>query len=344
MVVLYHTGGVHALHHPELQQSLLFKTIDDGWLGVSLFFVVSGFCITNAAVISLSRDAGVGPFFRARLRRIFPPYWGALALYLLLLQATSLLVSLGVLPSNGLAESQAGLFLPQNLGMNLTLTQFVFGGPSILPVSWTLCFELAFYGLVGLALAGVGRRWGARNLLRALHLLTLTCLLLQLFIGKKMVYPFQLWGQFGLGAVVYDILTASRRREPWFWGAGIFIATLFDIAYQDILVVNQPLRLSMLVALGFAAILLVAHRYDSLLAQHRTLAGLSRIGVFSYSLYLTHHYILRVALQLFDKLRLPDPGGMVGLAFGTLASIGFAVLFYRFLEKPFLKKRPKASP
>ncbi|MBB6051593.1 acyltransferase family protein [Armatimonas rosea] len=335
MVVCFHTAGVHALHHPELKDRGIFWLAQFGWLGVQLFFVISGFCIANAAAISQARDPGVGSFFVARLRRIFPPYWCALLL-------TTLPLVVMQLRGAGTAET-AGMLTGGNIFWNLTLTQLITKTPSIVAVSWTLCFELAFYLLVGGALAAFGKRLGVRAMLRALHGLTLLCLIAQLIFGDAVPYPFCMWAQFGFGVLVYDALTDPKSREPRVWAAVLALATLVLITTRDFYVANQPYRLSMVVTLLFAALLVGLHRFDTLTGAHRALRGLSVIGGFSYSLYLTHHYLLRIGLQIFERLRLPDPGGLVGLLFAIAFSVATAAVFYRFCEKPFLKKRPTKS-
>lgn len=320
------------MHHPELKGKGLYWLAQFGWLGVQLFFVISGFCIANAAAISQARDPHVGSFFIARLRRIFPPYWCAFVLSAL---------PLVVMQVRGtVAPDMQGLLTVPGVLLNLTLTQLIFRVPSIVFVSWTLCFELAFYFLVGGALAAFGRRQGVRAMLRALHVLTLLCIAAQLVFGEAVPYPFSMWVQFGLGVLVYDGLSAPKSREPRLWAAAIVGAVAVLLAVREFNVADQSLRLSLVVTLVFSAALVLLHRYDSTTGTHRALRGLSVIGGFSYSLYLTHHYVLRIGLALFEKLRLPDPGGIVGLLVGVAFSVGGAAVFYRFCEKPFLKKRP----
>jgi peptidoglycan/LPS O-acetylase OafA/YrhL len=60
------------------------------WMGVDLFFVLSGFLITGILISSRQRNLGayIGHFYERRARRILPPY-------VLLLVVTSLLFGLG---------------------------------------------------------------------------------------------------------------------------------------------------------------------------------------------------------------------------------------------------------
>jgi len=349
MVVIYHTAGVHSYHHKELIASSIFRLAEYGWLGVQMFFVISGFCIANAAVISLSRDPHSRDFFLARFRRIFPPYWCSLVVFFILLKITSYLASNKFAAGNGFSEGVDGLFSSNYILLNLflaqnlvtTITHFSWNIPSILPISWTLCYELAFYILIGLALVTVGRRYGARLMLRSLHCLTLLCVLANAIWGNLVPYPFCMWPNFGLGVLVYDVLGNAKDRESRRWFGFIFISLLATLVRTDYLLgIIQPFRLSTVVSLFFALLLIVLHPLDSRIGKHKLLTAMMWVGSISYSLYLTHHYILRVVLQLFEKLRLPDPSGVLGLLIGALGSLGFALLFYRFCEKPFLKKRP----
>ena len=100
----------------------------------------------------------------------------------------------------------------------------------------------------------------------------------------------------------------------------------------------------LLVSLCYTVALLALHRYDTRLAQHRALRWASGVGLFSYSLYLTHFYVLRIVMQVWEKLPVPDSTGAIGLLAGTVGSAVIAFLFYRLFEKPFLKKRPKKAP
>src|SRR5205085_11721384 len=97
----------------------------------------------------------------------------------------------------------------------LTLTQLPLGMPPVVEVCWTLCYEVAFYGIVLLALF-VSRLAGlrARHLLNALHVLTIATLLALIWRPRHGVFPLNLWPQFGLGVMAYDILVHPRQARP----------------------------------------------------------------------------------------------------------------------------------
>ncbi|MET0423113.1 MAG: acyltransferase [Actinoplanes sp.] len=96
-----------------------------GWLGVELFFLISGF------VIGLSAwGRPVGAFARSRVVRLFPAYWPAVLL-------TTLVVTIWptVVEPKGVSD----------MLINLTMLHQPFGVPSVDGVYWTLWSELRFY-------------------------------------------------------------------------------------------------------------------------------------------------------------------------------------------------------
>ena len=96
-----------------------------GFLGVPLFFMISGFVILWTAF-----NRTPGRFVLARLCRLYPSYW------------VCVLITSGVLAWAGGAPSW------RQLVTNLTMFQHFFGFDSIDQVYWTLYVELKFYALV----------------------------------------------------------------------------------------------------------------------------------------------------------------------------------------------------
>jgi peptidoglycan/LPS O-acetylase OafA/YrhL len=110
-----------------------------GYLGVDLFFMISGFVILLSAW-----DRTPGRFVVSRVSRLYPAYWLACTL-------TALVVWLAAVP--GLAVE------PRQYVANLTMVHEAFHIASVDGVYWTLFVELRFYALVGaLLLLGLVRR------------------------------------------------------------------------------------------------------------------------------------------------------------------------------------------
>jgi len=126
--VIYHTATQEELFGLSFQ--VLRPVHWFGYAGVDLFFVLSGFIITMIGRKDLGRPERLGPFVLRRLWRIYPPYWAALALTfgLWALIAPSLLYSC----TAGELIETAALLPPM---------------PRLLPIAWSLSYELLFYGV-----------------------------------------------------------------------------------------------------------------------------------------------------------------------------------------------------
>jgi len=154
-----------------------------GNLGVSVFFVVSGYCISNAAVSGINRPWAAAKFAYARLRRILPPCWASLVCFM----AASVLAVWwdqrhGTPGSTSLSRLNLAHQSWQFYVSNFTLTQVVWGQNFISVVCWTLCYEAAFYLVVGVVLVAVRGllpdsmgRYRAAALLSVLHGVTVVC-------------------------------------------------------------------------------------------------------------------------------------------------------------------------
>lgn len=134
-VVIYHyTNGYEWFFgHPNLENYPLLNSyihlyIRVGLYAVQLFFILSGFVILN----SLERSKRGRDFLFNRFSRLYPPYWAAIFLTVLLSFA------LGFSPFN---ESPPMLMLLSNL----TMLQNLLDIENIDPVYWTLKIELLFY-------------------------------------------------------------------------------------------------------------------------------------------------------------------------------------------------------
>lgn len=342
IVMLYHLAGVNEYHEPLRKELPLYKFLSFGWLGVQIFFVISGFCIINAAVSSLNKDSNVIKFLVARVRRVFPAYLCAMVVFIALILVTDWMVSRHLLPTNGFV---GGGLISLGIGpilANLTLTTMMLRQPLLLAVSWTLCYEFAFYLIVALTMALVGFRYGARAMIRALYVITALCLLIQVIFGAVLPYPLDMWPEFGFGIVVYDVLSSPKNKETRISAVIVLVLSLLVFLHANFMIgMMQPIYLSNSVAMGFAVLMIYLHRYDDKISKMRLLSGLSFIGVFSYSLYLTHTFTLRVIVQILDRLHLPDHAGYIGLLIGSLGTVGLAYVFYLLCEKPFIRARQK---
>jgi peptidoglycan/LPS O-acetylase OafA/YrhL len=64
--------------------TLLFKSAEFGWVGVDIFFVLSGFLITSILLALKTRPHPYKVFYVRRILRIFPPYYAVTFLIFLI--------------------------------------------------------------------------------------------------------------------------------------------------------------------------------------------------------------------------------------------------------------------
>ena len=197
-----------------------------GHHGVTIFFVISGYCIAAAATHAIRTGLPLRLYFWRRFRRIFPPFWALIAL------SAALLIILGrtghaallTQPLNNVSLSVINhpgtLNLWQWLG-NLTLTEVwrrhVLGDSAMrlmLGHTWTLGYEEQFYAVMGIL---IGLR--ASRLGRSIVILSLA-----VFVCAQLPQPSSrfgfffdgLWLLFAAGtAVFYWRDYHPRRRGLW---------------------------------------------------------------------------------------------------------------------------------
>jgi peptidoglycan/LPS O-acetylase OafA/YrhL len=147
-VVMFHAISpfIHTPGNHIYADNPLYKISSIGGIGVVLFFVISGYCITGAMFNSLLKENGIKDYIVNRIRRIYPPYLMAIVLY------TILIYSIEIAKRNHLISSVNHEFCMNQDWFfwisNLLLIQHEFKQSEIVNVAWTLCYEIAFYGFL----------------------------------------------------------------------------------------------------------------------------------------------------------------------------------------------------
>ena len=314
-----------------------------GHLGVPMFFVISGYCIANAAMRAAATPRPVRHFLTARVRRIYPPYCLAAALAVGLSMLLQVLMQRHVVRSSQIAELN---LLHQGWRFwvgTLTITQLPFHAALVIRVVWSLCYEVAFYGIVALLLFGAVRAKRPALLLDASAVLTSAILGWLAIDPQHCPFPWNLWPQFGLGIIVYQSLAQPKRNDlRWvFLGCGVLV--LADAVRHPAFGSVDGLSggFQSLFTLGFASILLLLFRWDRALAALWAARLLAKIGLFSYSLYLVHLLALGVATQGLSRLGVTSSHGLVLYGIKLALCVAAGRVFFQFCERPFLDTRQK---
>jgi len=319
------------------------------WVGVPVFFVISGYCIAAAAESARRHPHPARRFFTRRFRRIYPPLWAFLAL-----TAVAVTVSPIVMPFH-----PPGRFTAWQWAGSLTLTEewrpHLVGSPRDYFVGhiWTLCYEEQFYVVVGLIVAVAPRR-----LFPAVAVVTVV-VALKVVGTIRLPFPTYgfffdgLWLAFAAGVGVYYRAHRATASGRLCVDVALLVGAMWAVAnIPDRWEFSQTLPASLAVACPTAAVLGWLHRFDTRTATLRLLAPLRWCGVRCYSLYLVHGPITSTLSLNLHML------GVTGSAETLLltvplclgASAAGAWVFHRWVETQFLnapgsaRANPKAWP
>lgn len=307
-----------------------------GWLGVDLFFVISGFVISYSALVLHRKSRGdfARTYWARRLARILPLYLLTLVLWI----ACFWSVFRGMSPRDWAIQLGSHLTFTHNIW---PATHGAIDGPN-----WSLGIEMQFYLLVALAIGWLDRTPGWRIWLYAI----------------LVSWAYRYWAVLeysGQGAGVLFVKSTQLPGVLDLFGAGIFLA-------KRVLDGPAPRRMAALgwavgaVATG-AATFAIYHRYSgywdvpamvvfwrtplavfflALLAlavrlpgsiARRGLKPLDYLGEVSYGIYLWHLFFIAAGIALFGT------NGPRVMAFALPTTVAAAALSWHLFEKPFMR-------
>ncbi len=326
-----------------------------GQLGVVLFFVISGYCITAAAYSALVTGKSIWRYSYERIRRIYPPYFVALVLTLLSGLSVQYMNSHHLTEVNHVPNFAFGL---EYWFANIFLLQKELDTPMVNVVFWSLCYEVAFYVIIGIFLAFAQKVVKKRDFVTGVTVLVLTVggsttlTLGTLLIFGKAPVPFDLWHQFSIGGLLFFLLELKRETVSNFTSAfrtmvllNVGVVCLLTIAYialrqYGVVDMGHPSsKVRSTVCLLFAILLVGMRRFDELIVKNRLVRPLVWVGAFSYSLYLVHPIVLPYVDIVCRKAGLNGDRYWIAFWIQVAVAIAFGRLFYLLLEKRFISNR-----
>jgi peptidoglycan/LPS O-acetylase OafA/YrhL len=321
-----------------------------GFLGVDVFFVLSGFLITSLLLgRMLEGRLNVLDFWTRRLRRLLP----ALLVLVGAVVAWGALVAPAVIRDGLRSDIAATLFYVANWHFITTSTYFASNGvPSPLEHMWSLAVEEQFYLVWPILLAAIvllvrdpGRRVAAVAMIAAVGLVA-SAVRLDL-----------LWGANGQDRAYLG--TDSRIFEPL---AGALLAAVMTSAAMRRVVTRAHWGLlsvggagfawglvalggrggatrayaeggAVVVALGTAAAIAAIATRDSAVTRALALPAVAYLGRLSYAMYLWH-WPLQVWTGRYGWWDLSGVGTPVRASILTALTVALAALSYHLIEKP----------
>lgn len=327
-----------------------------GWVGVDLFFVLSGYLIGNQVFAGMVNGKNISllAFYMRRALRTWPLFWVILAAYFLF-------------------PTFMGGRQPPPLWAFLTFTQnFQLQPGTAFSHAWSLCIEEQFYFVLPLVVLA-GSRWGKRGLPAWAFLLSLMA------IG--VVARAVLWaehGRIGVGNgtagyypnIYYATLcrfdeflpgigvAMVKNFHPQLWSrlqrnggvvfalglaavAAVFYGVLF---HYDVDGYGYPFFMTVfgysLIAIAFS--LLVASALSERSPLHAVrIPGAYHLALWSYSIYLSHKAVF-MAIERYGTSIALDPA--LRLAAISAVTVALGALLYRWVELPFMLLRDQKFP
>lgn len=350
MLVVFH-GSFYAEAAFELHDrstwtagSLAIRVIRLLWIGVPIFFVISGYCI-SASIDSLRRKPrAIGSFFARRFHRIYPPLWIAclLAIAFWWFASFSPVLSIQCKQRPDLANMPWTSWIGNFLAIESWLPA-VTGRESseyLMRNTWTLCYEEQFYLVAGLALA-----FWPRGFFTLCGVVTLGTLAARHAGRADLIWVDGWffdghWLLFACGVSAYVALNRGSKLRT----ACIIVLLAMGIAYGvcDRSMVDTRVEKHLcdyiVTACGFALAIIACRRWDARFAALAVLRPIVACGKMSYSIYLTHFPIAVCASCYLAWLGVTDDAWVAFAVIPaiTVATLPIAWIFHRCVERRFM--------
>ena len=312
------------LHHYTLFVSRSDATFgwfgEIGWVGVDLFFALSGYLIGNQIFAAMRSEGGFSltRFYARRFLRTLPAFYFVVALY-----------AFWPWFRMGLDMPPVWQFLTFVQNINLT-------PGTAFSHAWSLCIEEQFYVVLpALAIFIASLRGSLRWAWFAVALAFATGMAVRATMWQELVNGS---AQPGLNYYKYIYYSTFCRFDELVAGVALALLKNYHQEAWRRITTNGNAML----ALGFALLILAALSDRSVLRDTRV-PGAGPLALWAYAIYLTHKQIGMLARAPLAELGYA-PDSLVAIGVIMALSLLFGWLLYKLVEMPFMALRDRYVP
>ena len=317
---------------PVILFHLDFEIFQKGYLGVDIFFVISGYLITTLIIKDLiNKNFKINFFFERRARRILP------ALYFVMLVTIPfawIFLSRNELSSYLKSLTAATFFISNYFFWYETPYFAIEANYKPLLHTWSLSIEEQFYLFFPILLIFI-YKFNKKLIIYVLEIILIFSLLLWFYGSAKapnanFYFTFTRIWELIIGAIVAYLIIFNRfsiskllNNIISFFGLIIIIIPFFfDYFYL------KKMPEAFLLTIGTALIIISANK-NTLVGKFLSIKIFVGIGILSYSLYLWHFPILAFAKNYYNQINFSTKFLII------LLSFILSIVSFKFIEKPF---------
>jgi exopolysaccharide production protein ExoZ len=298
----------------------------NGFAGVDLFFVISGFVIMHTSHLYFSTPGYFGTYFRKRLIRVYPIYW-----------VTVILIIGGIYLTEHIIRNPID-FLPKTWPLYISSFLLLPGHPMINGVTWSLSFELYYYLIFGLLI--ISRKlWPVVAGILVFSAIVLIYPALSASYTTLFTYFFSPYNlEFAAGVLAWWLIHRFKI-STFTYGILLIFSVVLLMIHDTILFEEVSKRViyygtsSFFLLVAFTGIEINGWQNKTFLTRQ-----LMKIGDASYLIYILHFPLLSLYGRLLNHLEknliVQHSAAILFVCFITLVSIYLHVR----IEAPLVKK------
>ncbi|MCB2295312.1 acyltransferase [Clostridium algoriphilum] len=310
LIILFHSTTLYQIKFNISYLNGIFKF---GFIGVDLFFIVSGFIL-----LYTRKKESVGKYLVKRFVRIYPLYWVILSCVIILMF---------IIPNAGNGGQKNIVFLLKNIFLIPDKSLFM------IPQAWTLSYEILFYLMFLTTMAS-----NKKIAKIVIELWTVGCLVntignfnnANLFI-KVMFNPVNL--EFLIGGMIYFLIIKYKESiTRKICNISIVVGLMLTCFFATLIYFDKPYLSRILIGLSLALIIFGVI-VKNIKYECKYNKFLIYIGNASYSIYLTHFTLISATIIILQKTNIKCINSFT-ITLVDIVIVACGCICHNVLEKP----------